>query len=197
MIPLFNIDILLLILQLNIFMMKFNVIFSLLLIVGLSVCAQQKLTPVDAESKVKFVIKNFGINTDGQLSGLKGQIIFDKKKPANSSFDVTADISTINTDNKKRDNHLRAEDFFDATRYPDIRIIGKPVLVKGNSYILKGNLTIKNVTKPIEIPFTVTAKSRGFIFEGAFRINRLDFNVGGKSATMSDELNVNLQVLAQ
>jgi polyisoprenoid-binding protein YceI len=177
--------------------MKFNVIFSLLLMFGLSVCAQQKLTPVDAESKVKFVIKNFGINTNGQLSGLKGQIIFDKKKPANSSFDVTVDVSTINTDNTKRDNHLRAADFFDVTLYPTIRIVGKPVLVTGNSYILKGNLTMKNVTRPIEIPFTVTAQTLGFIFEGAFQINRLDFNVGGKSSTMSDELHVTLHVLAQ
>ena len=178
-------------------MMKFNVIFALLLVFGFSVSAQQKLTPVDTESKVKFDIKNFAINTNGQLSGLRGQIIFDKNKPANSSFDVTADVSTINTDNKKRDNHLRAEDFFDVARYPTIRIIGKPVLVKGNSYVLKGNLTMKNVTKPIEIPFTATAQARGFIFEGAFRINRLDYNVGGESATMADELNITLQVLAQ
>jgi polyisoprenoid-binding protein YceI len=177
--------------------MKFNVIFTLILMIGISADAQQKLTPVDAESKVKFVIKNFAINTEGQLSGLKGQIIFDKKKPANSSFDVTVEVSTINTDNKKRDNHLQAADFFDAARYPAIRISGKPLLVKGNAYILKGNLTIKDVTKPIEIPFTLTPRVRGFFFEGAFSINRLDFNVGSKSATMANELNVTLQVLAQ
>jgi polyisoprenoid-binding protein YceI len=173
------------------------VIFALLLLIGLSVSAQQKLTPVDAESKVKFVIKNFAINTNGQVSGLKGQIIFDKNKPANSSFDVTADVATINTDNARRDNHLRGEDFFDVARYPTIRITGKPVLVKGNSYILKGSLTMKNVTKPIEIPFTVVPQGSGFIFEGAFRINRLDYKVGGESATMADELNITLQVLAQ
>jgi polyisoprenoid-binding protein YceI len=177
--------------------MKFNVIFTGLLLICLSVCAQQKLVPVDAGSKVKFVIKNFAINTNGQVSGLKGQIIFDKNKPANSSFDVSADVSTINTDNTKRDNHLRSEDFFDVAHYPTMRITGKPVLVKGNEYILKGNLTIKNITKPIEIPFTAVPQATGFIFEGAFRINRLDYTVGRESATMADELNISLQVLAQ
>ena len=56
---------------------------------------------------------------------------------------------------------------------------------------------MKNVTKPIEFPFTVTPQSNGFMFEGTFSINRLDFNVGSKSATMADELHVTLQVLAQ
>lgn len=178
-------------------MMKFKLVLFLLLNVCLTAAAQKKLAPVDASSKVQFTIKNFAINTNGQLKGLKGEIVFDKAKPASSSFDVTADVSSIDTDNKKRDNHLRAEDFFNAARYPTIRIWGKPVPVKDNSYILKGNLTIKDITKPIEIPFTVVPQSNGYLFEGAFRINRLDYKVGGESATMADELNITLQVLAQ
>jgi polyisoprenoid-binding protein YceI len=159
--------------------------------------AQQKLTPVDASSKVNFVIKNFAINTNGQLSGLKGQIIFDRNDLAKSSFDISVDVATINTDNARRDKHLKAEDFFDVARYPVIRIVGRAVTVAGNSYVLKGNLTIKNITKAVEIPFTATAQGRGVVFEGAFRINRLDYSVGKESATMADELNITLKVLAE
>ncbi len=177
-------------------MTKIYILASFLL-AGYLAPAQQKLTPVDASSQVQFTIKNFAINTNGQLSGLKGQIIFDRNKPANSSFDITMEVASINTDNSRRDNHLRAADFFDAARYPAIRITGKAALVAGNSYVLKGNLTIKNVTKAIEIPFTVSPQGKGLLFDGGFRINRLDYTIGKKSATMADELTIMLKVLAE
>ncbi len=167
------------------------------LVVGYIAPAQQKLIPVDASSKVEFTIKNFAINTNGQLSGLQGQIIFDRNNLARSSFDISVDVTTINTDNARRDKHLKAEDFFDAARYPVIRMVGKAFTVAGNSYLLKSNLTIKNITKAVEIPFTATPQGKGFVFEGAFRINRLDYSVGKESATMADELNIVLKVLAE
>ena len=68
------------ILHVNLVLMKLYVVFSLVMTFVLPVFAQQKLAPVDAESKVKFVIKNFGINTNGELSGLKGTVIMDQKK---------------------------------------------------------------------------------------------------------------------
>ena len=170
---------------------------SFVLLFAMVVQAQQKLMPVDTDSKVQFVIRNFGINTDGQISGLKGQIIFDKNKLAKSSFDITAEVSSINTDNKKRDNHLRAADYFDVASFPVMHITGKPLLVKGNAYILKGSLTIKDVTKPIEIPFTATPRQNKFSFIGNFKINRLDYHIGDKSAILSDDVKITFQVLAQ
>jgi polyisoprenoid-binding protein YceI len=178
-------------------MIKNSFFLLSILLVSFSVSAQQKLTPIDAESKVHFVIRNFGINTGGDLSGLKGQIVFDKKNPANSRFNISVDVATIDTDNKKRDNHLRNDDYFDVAKYPVITIIGKPVFVNGNSWILKGMLTIKDVTNPIEIPFTATAQPSGFLFEGAFAINRLHYHIGGESASMSDEVNITLTILAK
>ena len=163
---------------------------------GFSAIAQQKLVPVPASGKINFVIRNFGINTNGNISGVKGTIVFDKKDLANSSFDVTADVSTVNTENTRRDNHLKAADYFDVTRFPVIRITGKPYSVNGDDFILKGTITMKDVTKPVEIPFKATAQQNGFLFEGAFSLNRLHFNVGGESTTMADELKVTLSVLA-
>ena len=185
-----------LILQLKLFMTKLLYILFFVA-AGHVVQAQQKLTPVDASSKVQFTIKNFGINSNGQLSGLKGEILFDQKKLATSKFDITVDVASINTDNTKRDNHLRAADFFDAAKYPQIHIVGKPFAAGANGFVLKGNLTIKNITRPVEIPFTVSPQGTGLLFDGSFRINRLDYTVGGESATMADELGITLKVLAQ
>lgn len=177
--------------------MKNILLASFVLLFAMAAQAQQKLVPAEAGSKVQFVIRNFGINTNGEISGLKGQIIFDKNKMNKSSFDITAEVSSINTDNKKRDHHLLASDYFDVASFPVMRITGKPVLVKGNAYILKGNVTIKDVTKAIEIPFTAIPQQSKILFTGDFKINRVEFHIGDNSATMADDVKITFQVLAQ
>ena len=159
----------------------------------------QNFIPTDEGSKIHFTIKNFAINTGGDLSGVKGTIKFDAKKPAEASMDVTVDVVTIDTDNDKRDNHLRNEDFFDATKYPTIHIVSSSI-TKGadlKHFNFKGKLTIKNVTRDIQFPFTAEGKDGGAVFSGDFEINRLDFGVGKESATMSDKVKVSLTVFAK
>ena len=177
--------------------MKFNWIFALLFMSSVVASAQQNLSPVPAESKVHFDIKNFGFNVGGDFGGLKGQVVFDKTNPSASSFDITVDATSIDTDNSRRDGHLRDVDYFDVTKYPTIRIVGNAILNSDKTYQFKGNLTIKNTTKPIEFPFTVSAKDAGLLFEGAFEIDRLHFTVGKESTVMSDKVKVTLKVLAK
>jgi len=162
-----------------------------------SVLAQQKLTPVSEGSNVHFTIRNFGLSTDGHFSGIKGAIFFDRNKPALSSFDITLEVSGIDTDNSKRDKHLLSADYFDVSRYPTIRIKGKPVLDKNGSYIFEGTLTIKNITRPISFPFTVKSQLSGYLFEGGFKINRRSYQVGNRSAILSDDVKVSLKVLTK
>src|SRR5215208_240786 len=78
----------------------------------------QNYTPADAGSKVRFVIKNFGINTGGTFEGLTGNIIFDPANLASASFNVSVDGKTVDTDVEARDNHLRKEEYFDVEKYP-------------------------------------------------------------------------------
>jgi polyisoprenoid-binding protein YceI len=177
-------------------MKKVVVLFLAFCMTG-SLFAQQKLTPVDAESKVHFVVRNFGINTGGQLTGLKGKIIFDKNNLNHSSFDVSVDVFTVDTDNSRRDKHLKSADYFDIEKYPGIHIKGKPAAGAGGGYLFKGELTIKDVTRPIEFPFSVKLLQEGFLFEGEFEINRLDFHVGESSKTLSDNVKVDLKVMAK
>jgi polyisoprenoid-binding protein YceI len=62
--------------------------------------------------------------------------------------------------------------------------------------MVEGNLTIKGVSKFISFPFTATATANGYVLAGQFKINRRDFNVGGSSWVLSDELSVSLNVAA-
>ncbi|MGC4034619.1 MAG: YceI family protein [Chitinophagaceae bacterium] len=159
----------------------------------------QTYKPVDEGSKVKFVIKNFGINTGGTFNGLDGTIVFDPANPANASFDVNVDAKTIDTDVESRDNHLRKEEYFDVEKFPTLNFKSTKVTKTNSSDFLYmfGNITIKGVSKEIKFPFKATPKDDGYIFEGNFKLNRRDFGVGGSSLSLSDELTVTLSVFAK
>ena len=159
----------------------------------------QNYTPTDAGSKVRFVIKNFGINTGGTFEGLAGTITFDPANLANASFNVTVDAKTVDTDLEARDNHLRKEEYFDVEKYPKLSFRSTKITTtnkEGYLYMF-GVITIKNISKEISFPFKQTSKDGGILFDGEFKLNRLDFGVGGKSFSMSDELNVELSIFAK
>lgn len=169
------------------------------LFVTMSGFAQSSLTPVDADSKVHFVIKNFGIKTGGDFKGLKGNIQFYPANPGASVFDVTVDAGTIDTDNESRDDHLKKAEFFDVANHKTIQFKSTKVALSttaGRFYVF-GNLTIKGVTKPVEFGFSATPKNGGYVFAGEFKINRRDFGVGESSISMSDNLTVSLSVFAK
>ena len=151
------------------------------------------LRPVDTENAVTFTVKNFGINTNGEIKGLSGSIKWDAANPAASSFSVSVDVNTINTGIEMRDRHLKKEEYFDAEQYPKINFTSTSV----NAGVIAGNLTLKGVTKPISFPFSVTPAERGYLFEGSFSINRKDYGINAGSATIGNNVTVKLKVLAK
>lgn len=158
----------------------------------------QTYTPTDAGSKVHFVIRNFGIKTGGDFTGLKGSIIFNPNALSSSRISVTVESKTVDTDNNMRDNHLRKSEYFDVEKYPVISFVSTRITqsTRAGRFYVFGNLTIKGITKPVEFGFSATPQNNGYLFEGEFDINRRDFDVGGSSISLSDELTVSLKVLA-
>lgn len=159
----------------------------------------QQYTPVNQESEIEFKTKNFGINVRGHFEGLKGEIIFFEDNPGNSHFDVTVDVSTVNTGINQRNNHLKSDSFFDVPKYPQIHFISTKVTKSTNKdYLyLFGRLTIKDVTKEISFPFRATPVKEGLVFEGEFSLDRRDYHVGGSSLTISDNVKVSLKILTK
>ncbi len=161
----------------------------------------QKYKPADAGSKVHFVIKNFGINTGGDLSGLKGDINLVPANVAACNFNVSVDVNTIDTDNNMRDKDLKGKSYFDAEKFSAITMvstkINKTNKTSAGWYYFTGNLTIHGVTKPIAFPFTATSRGDDYLFVGGFTINRLDFGVGSNSIILSNTVKVSLSVLAK
>lgn len=174
-------------------------VFTALAIFGTVIVFGQSYTPTDNSSKVRFVIKNFGINTGGTFEGLNGTITFDPSALTTASFNVSVDANTVDTDLEARDNHLRKAEYFDVEKYPKISFKSTKVTTTNREgyLFMFGVITIKNVSKEISFPFTQTSKDGGILFEGEFKLNRRDFGVGGKSFSMSDELTVELSIFAK
>ena len=174
-------------------------VFTALAIFGTVIAFGQTYTPTDNGSKVRFVIKNFGINTGGTFDGLSGTITFDPATLATASFDVSVAAKTVDTDMEARDNHLRKAEYFDVEKYPRISFKSTKVTTtnKDGYLFMFGIITIKNVSKEISFPFTQKSQEGGILFEGDFKLNRRDFGVGGKSFSMADDLTVELSIFAK
>jgi polyisoprenoid-binding protein YceI len=167
---------------------KFALLITLFLL-STSLFAQNTVT----RSAITFKTKNLGIGVDGSISGLEATIHFNPNNLAAASFDASVDVKTITTDNSLRDDHLKSDEFFDVARYPAITIKSVAITHKsGNKYTGQFNLTIKNKTKTIEMPFTYTAKGDLGDFNGSFKINRLDYGVGDSSLTLSNEVTISI-----
>ena len=174
-------------------------VFTALAIFSTVIASAQTYTPTDDGSKVRFVIKNFGINTGGTFDGLSGTITFDPSSLVTASFNVSVEAKSVDTDMEARDNHLRKPEYFDVEKYPKLSFKSTKVTTtnKEGYLFMFGTITIKGVSKEISFPFTQKTKDGGILFEGEFKLNRRDFGVGGKSFSMSDDLTVELSIFAK
>ncbi len=149
---------------------------------------------VFAQQSVTFRIKNTGLTVEGKFSSFNFEIDYNKLDPGKSSFSGWVEIESINTGIKARDNHLKKSEYFDAEKYPKMTFQSTEIAVLSAEKLkVKGNLTIKNTTKSINIEVLVSQEASGKTkFTSTFKINRLDYKVGGSSWVLSDELEVSL-----
>ena len=174
-----------------------NYLFLIFLLVT-SFAPAQSFIPVERGSAVKFEINNLGFKVDGSFKDILGAIQFDEGNLAGSSFNVTVNSNTVNTNNSTRDKHLRGEDYFDVSAYPLIRIVSTRIAKSTTEgyFVFFGKLTIKGIDQDIVFPFKAVAEDGAFRFTGEFKIKRRDFNIGGTNS-ISNELKVVLDVLTE
>ncbi|MBK8845056.1 MAG: YceI family protein [Bacteroidetes bacterium] len=173
-----------------------NISCLVFLAVSITAMAQTPWKPTTAA--VTFKIKNAGLMVDGSFSGLVAAIKFDDVNYEKGSIAASIDASTINTGIDLRNKHLRnKEQYFNVAKYPKIYIrstaIGKE---KDGTYKGTFMLTIKDVTKNIAIPFTYVESENNATFKATFTIDRRDYNVGGSSWTMADNVTIAIVINA-
>jgi polyisoprenoid-binding protein YceI len=151
-------------------------------------------------SSANFAVTHLLVSTvRGRFAGgVTGTIHLDPQDVTKSS--VTADIKTdtVDTDNATRDKDLRSERFFDVQKYPDIKFQSTSVQRRGDDYVAIGNLTMKDVTKQVELPFTLTQADVGgkkkLGVEANLTINRMDYHLNYDPTGTTVSKNVKIEI---
>jgi len=175
--------------------------FSLLLLLWFSVAASPSTeTAIKEEgtqeaSFIKFTIKNMGLTVEGIFESFTTTVDYNKSQPSSSRFSATIQVASIDTGIGKRDSHLKKQEYFHVEKYPTISFQSTSVSAKGPGQLsVKGNITIKGKTQPIELQVGVTEAGGKTQFSIKGQLDRLDFGVGGDSWVMSDEVYLNLYI---
>ncbi len=176
--------------------------------------AQDTYTIDPVHTSIAFKVKHMMVSdVKGQFERFAGTIVLDPKNMEASSVDITIESPSISTNNEKRDGHLKSPDFFDVEKHPTITFKSKKVVKKGEQWVAVGDLTMRGVTKEIELPFTLSGPvSAGNASGGttsiigvsaATELNRQDFGVSWNKSldaggvVVSDKVRIELEVEAK
>lgn len=138
-----------------------------------------------SHSGVKFSVDHLVISeVEGNFKVFSGSVVSPSPDFTNAKVEFTVDVNSINTDDEKRDGHLKSDDFFNAEKYPQMKFTSTSFKkVKDNAYVLEGDLTIRDVTKKVKfaVMYGGTVKDPwGNIkagFKASAKINRKDFGL--------------------
>lgn len=149
-------------------------------LLALAVPAAAETYRIDpAHSSVTFKIRHFVSKVAGRFKKFDGSFDYEAGKPATWKAEATIDAASIDTDNERRDNHLRTPDFFDVDRCPKIEFKSAKVEKgKDGKTKLKGDLTMHCVTRPVTLGLEVSEPLGDKIgAEAHGRVNRKDFGL--------------------
>jgi polyisoprenoid-binding protein YceI len=165
-----------------------------------------EIDPVHSE--VGFVARHMMVSkVRGRFTSFSGELVLGED-PRQSSVTATIDLTSIQTGNEQRDQHIRSADFFEVDKYQTMTYRSTGVRPEGDHYVLEGELTLKDVTKPVELtlelngfgPDPFGGTRAGFTATG--EINRRDFGVNFSApmetggVVVSDKVTIQLEIEA-
>jgi polyisoprenoid-binding protein YceI len=138
-----------------------------------------------AHAKLGFTISHMTVSdVEGFFKQFDAKITATGSDFTDAKVEMTAQVGSINTDNDKRDEHLKSPDFFDASKFGTVTFTSTSFKKKGSDYVVKGNLTMHGITKQIELKAVCKTAMNpmskkevaGFKITGT--IKRKDFGIG-------------------
>jgi polyisoprenoid-binding protein YceI len=171
-----------------------------LAVVGSGMIATADDYSVDpVHSGVTFQISHLGLSwVHGRFNEFSGNFTLDANDPARSSFAVTVKPQSVDTNNSKRDDHLRSPDFFNVRQFPAISFASSSVKPVDRGYEVTGNLTLHGTTKPIS--FTLKGGRSAEFPKGMQRtgystelvLKRSDFGIDKFPEMLGDDVYVSI-----
>jgi polyisoprenoid-binding protein YceI len=172
--------------------------------------ALQKWNIDNAHSGVHFTARHMMFaKVRGRFTRWTGTLEVDEENPAASRVSADIEAASVDTNEEKRDGHLRSADFFDVDKYPKITFRSTKVEPKGPSVSrLIGDLTIRGVTRPVTVAVELLGKGKDpwgnerIVFSGSTSVDRKDFGLmwnqvleaGG--VLVGDKIEINLEIEA-
>ncbi len=159
-----------------------------------------------SHSKISFEINHFFTPVQGFFNNYKGELVFDEADLEGSSVNFTVQVASVKTDSEKRDKHLQSGDFFDAEKFPEMKFASTEIKKTDKGFVALGKLTIRDVTKTVEVPFKVLGRGDHPMKKGVeiialkaqFKLNRNDYGVGTGSwaatAVVGEEVTVKIVI---
>jgi polyisoprenoid-binding protein YceI len=163
-------------------------------------------------SEVQFKVKHLVISTvSGFFKSFEGQLETENEDFTGAKIEFSLDVNSIDTTQPQRDEHLKSAEFFDAATYPKITFKSTSFTADGDDYKLIGDLTIKDVTKPVTLAVEYGGSAGDFYgntkagFEVTGKINRKEFGLVWDGVTEAGsivvgediKLNMNIQFAKQ
>jgi len=150
-----------------------------------------------SHTSVIFGVSHLGYSfTYGRFNKVEGSFVFDKNDPNASTFEVTFHTTSVDTNDEKRDEHLKSPDFFDVRQFPKITFKTTQVSSTANEMQLTGNLTMHGVTKQVTIPLKYLGEGKGPYgnyrcgFSSRFTLKRSDFEMKGMIPHIGDNISI-------
>ncbi|PKP29359.1 MAG: polyisoprenoid-binding protein [Bacteroidetes bacterium HGW-Bacteroidetes-18] len=155
-----------------------------------------------SHSSIRFAVDHMVISeVEGIFSKYEGSIVAAKEDFSDAKINFVVDVNSVNTDNEKRDGHLKSADFFETEKYPKMTFVSTSVEKTGaGKYNLKGNLSLHGVTKEITLAMTYGGTTKdpwgntkaGLKVTGV--INRTDFGLKYNSVLEAGSLMIGEEV---
>ena len=162
---------------------------------------------IDSEhSQVAFNVRHLVSRANGVFNEFSGQIQFDPAQPEQIQVEATIAVSSVDTDNEKRDEHLRSPDFFDVKSFPSITFKSTGAKVQDDVIHVTGDFTMHGVTKSIVLPVIVLGtganpwtKKAQVGMSAKTVLNRSEYGVNSwtdVASILGDEVEINLMMQA-
>ena len=170
-----------------------KVLMASILVTGLLFSGNWEADTTNA--RINFTVEGIFGTVHGSFTGLQATIQFDEKDLASASISASVEAKTVSTGISLRNSDLRnKEEWFNIDKYPRISFKSKKFEKTSTGYKVLGDLTIKNVTKSMEIPFSFTSDGKTGLFKGEFKIKRMDYSLGKEGGSVGSVVNVTLNI---
>jgi polyisoprenoid-binding protein YceI len=138
-------------------MRAFSALFAVLLVASAASADTAEWAIDGSHSHVGFSISHLVVSSvSGRFKDVSGKVLLDEADLTKSSVDLTIKIDSIDTDEPKRDEHLKSPDFFDSKKFPLMTFHATKIVKGGKGYKVTGDLTIRDVKKSVTLDGTLS-----------------------------------------